>query len=200
MSTSETIAALATALSAAQAEMPNAAYNRVNPGFKSKYADLASIREATLPALNKHGLALWQGTQVDERDRMVLVTRLFHKSGEWIESTYPIPLNEKPQVMGSALTYARRYAWSAACGITADDDDDAEGASKAKPNGNGVHPVPSAGLITPDQLKTLINALNEVGADEAQLAAYLKVPGLTFLPASQFQRAMAALEGRKART
>jgi hypothetical protein len=176
--------------------MQNASYNRVNPAFKSKYADLAAIREATLPALNKHGLAIWQGTEVDEKG-LRLTTRLLHKSGEWMESTYPIPLSDKPQVMGSALTYARRYTWAAACGITADEDDDAEIASKAKTNGNGHH-APQSGPITAEQAKTLRNAVKEVEADEALFTRYLKVDSLEGLPASQFPRAMAALDAKRA--
>lgn len=195
MNTSETISALATALAAAQAEMSNAAYNKTNPGFKSRYADLASIREATLPSLNKNGLAIWQGTNVDERDRMVLVTRLFHKSGEWIESTYPIPLSDKPQVMGSALTYARRYAWSAACGITADDDDDAETASKAKTNGNGAtdHGVNGADPINASEIAALRAQIVTTGADLPKFLAFMRVDRLDEITVSQLAKAQHAL-------
>lgn len=193
MNTSENIDALATALALAQAEMTNAAYNKVNPGFKSRYADLAAIREVTLPALNKNGLALIQTTQFAE-GRLMLVTRLAHKGGQWIEGTYPIAISDKPQVMGSALTYARRYAWAALCGITAEEDDDAEVASKTKSNGNG-HEAP----ITSEQLKTLRVAINEVDADEALFTKYLKVPSLDKLPAGRFDGALAALDAKRAK-
>lgn len=199
MSTSETINELATALAAAQAAMTNAPLNKVNPHYKNKYADLAAIRDATLPVLNKHGLALIQTTEISDAGA-VLVTRLAHKSGQWIEGVYPLPLQaDKPQIMGSALTYARRYAWAAICGITADEDDDAETASKPKTNGNGVRPVESSGPISADQLKTLRVGIIEAGADEAKFAEYLKVPDLARLPASQFQRALEALDAKRAR-
>lgn len=121
---------LATALSAAQAKMNNAAFNRTNPHFKSKYADLAAIREATLPALTENGLSIVQFTAVSttvEGEKLLLHTRLMHKSGQFIEGEYPIP-SGTPQQMGSALTYAKRYSWSAMCGVAADDDDDANAA------------------------------------------------------------------------
>ena len=127
MKTSDQINELATALSAAQAEMKNATLNKVNPHFKSKYADLAGIRDTVTPALTKHGLAVVQGTDTTEGG-IVVVTRLLHKSGQWMESRFPIAY-DKPQTMGSAYTYARRYSLSAMCSISADEDDDANAAN-----------------------------------------------------------------------
>jgi hypothetical protein len=49
--------ALAAALAKAQGEMKNAGLNKVNPHFKSKYADLPTIRDAVTGVLSKHGLA-----------------------------------------------------------------------------------------------------------------------------------------------
>lgn len=135
MKTSDQINELATALSAAQAEMKNATLNKVNPHFKSKYADLAGIRDTVTPALTKHGLAVVQGTDTTDGG-IVVVTRLLHKSGQWMESRFPIAY-DKPQTMGSAYTYARRYSLSAMCSISADEDDDANAANAsthAKPN------------------------------------------------------------------
>lgn len=119
---------LAKALAAAQGEMKNATLNKINPHFKSKYADLAAVRDATIPALSKHGLAITQRTLFRDGN-FLLVTRLEHSGGQFIESDYPLPLDVgKPQIMGSATTYARRYSWAALCGIAAEEDDDAEAA------------------------------------------------------------------------
>lgn len=137
---SEQINELTTALSLAQGEMQNAPLNKTNPHFRSKYADLAAIRDATLPPLTKHGLSIYQATQIDG-DFFLLVTRLAHKSGQWIESVYPVPMAmDKPQVMGSALTYARRYSWASICGVASEEDDDANAAQDGakKTNGMGV--------------------------------------------------------------
>lgn len=125
---SESTAKIAKALAAAQAEMSNATLNKTNPHFKSRYADLAAIRDAAIPALAKHGLAVTQLPDVTE-DGFMLVTRLMHESGEWISSTYPLPTDlGKPQQMGSAQTYARRYSLAALVGISAEEDDDANAA------------------------------------------------------------------------
>lgn len=126
MRTSESINELATALAAAQAEMKNATLNKVNPHFKSKYADLAQIRDTVTPALSKNGIAVTQGTDTVDGG-IVVVTRLIHKSGQWLESRFPINF-DKPQAMGSAYTYAKRYSLAAICNIAADEDDDANSA------------------------------------------------------------------------
>lgn len=139
MRTSETINELATALAAAQGEMSNALLNKVNPHFRNRYADLAAVREATIPVLSKHKLALVQFTGFDGDGTFMLTTRLLHSSGQWLESTYPLPMApDKPQIMGSAQTYARRYSWAGICGIASEEDDDANATQDSKPVGNGV--------------------------------------------------------------
>lgn len=119
------------ALAAAQSEMDNAALNKTNPHFKSKYADLAGVRAATLPILTKHGFAVIQTITVID-GAMYLCTELAHKSGESRSSLYPIA-SGTPQQQGSAITYARRYSWSAMTGIASEEDDDGNAGSGAKP-------------------------------------------------------------------
>ncbi len=133
MSTSTDTAELAKALAAAQGEIQNATLNKVNPHFKNKYADLAAIRDAVMPALAKQNIAVTQTTEVHgDGAQFMLCTRLTHMSGQWIESQYPLPLSvDRPQAMGSALTYARRYCLSAIVGIASEDDDDGEEGQKA---------------------------------------------------------------------
>lgn len=122
---------LAPALAKAQSELSNATLNKVNPHFKSKYADLAGIRDTVTPVLSKHGLSIVQYTEVTNIG-FCLVTMLLHESGQHIEGRYPLPeLLEKPQAMGSAVTYARRYTLSAMCGISAEEDDDGEAVHNA---------------------------------------------------------------------
>ena len=129
MTDTNPMAALYAALAAAQAEMPNAAMNADNPHFKSKFANLASIRAASLPILGKHGLAIIQVIDTSE-DISLLRTRLVHGEGGMIESIYPLPhpSNTGPHPMGSAITYARRYSWQAIVGLAADADDDGNAA------------------------------------------------------------------------
>lgn len=133
MRTSEQINELAAALAKAQAEIKNATLNKTNPHFKSRYADLAAVRDAVTAPLAKQGLALIQATTMDDSGQgpLFVVTRLIHGSGQWLESIYPIIADtNKPQAMGSALTYARRYSISALCNIASEDDDDGESAQE----------------------------------------------------------------------
>ena len=128
MNTSENINELATALSKAQGEITGALKDSANPFFKSKYADLASCWDACRAPLSKNGLSLVQGMQIDD-GHLHLATRLMHSSGQWISSLTPVtPKDDTPQGMGSALTYARRYALTAMVGV-AQVDDDANAAS-----------------------------------------------------------------------
>ena len=189
MRTSEQIDALSKALAAAQGEMENAILNRINPHFKSKYADLAAIRDAVIPALSKHGLSVAQMTGFEDGS-LRLYTRMSHESGQWIESVFPLQVQANPQAMGSQLTYARRYSLSAICGISADEDDDAEIATKE----SGNKPI---GNITQDQVEFLQSLVVEVDADLPKFLAYLKVKTLAELPANEYDRAIAALKAKQ---
>jgi hypothetical protein len=89
---------------------------------------LADVSLAVLPALAKHGLSFTsQPTVVD--GSFVLEYQLRHSSGESITGAYPLPDKGTPQSMGSAITYARRYALSAVTGVAPDKDDDGAAAS-----------------------------------------------------------------------
>jgi hypothetical protein len=126
MKTSEQLNEIAGALAKAQAAMKNAPLNKVNPHFKSKYADLAGIRDAVTPSLSANGIAVVQGI-----DGSTVLTRLMHSSGQWVESECAIPPLQDMQKMGGAITYARRYSLSAICGIAADEDDDGNSVAHA---------------------------------------------------------------------
>lgn len=121
---SEQINELAKALSKAQGQMKSAIKDANNPFFKSKYANLTSVWEACRDPLSTNGLSVMQ-TVEGEKDAMILVTTLAHESGQWIKSKLPMLMQKQdPQAMGSSMSYSRRYALSAICGITTDDEDD----------------------------------------------------------------------------
>ena len=129
---SEQINELVTALSIANMNFETVVKDCVNPFYKSKYADLNSCIDATRKALSGGGLTVMQTTRYDERG-MILRTTLAHKSGQYIFGEYLLkPVKDDPQGYGAALTYARRYAYSAIIGIASDDDDDGNVASGKK--------------------------------------------------------------------
>lgn len=125
---------LAAALAAFQAELPSIRKgNTADTGsYKYSYADLSDVSEAALPLLGSHGVA-WSAQPTLMDGDFVLHYSLTHEGGEAIEGIYPLPArNTPPQAMGSAITYARRYAFTAITGLApGGDDDDAAGAPAA---------------------------------------------------------------------
>ena len=153
---SENTADLAAALAKAQAGMQAAKFDKTNPHFKNKYASLAAVIDAIRKPLADNGLSYTQATEIREGG-FVLVTTLRHASGQWIASEYPLPMAAKPQELGSALTYARRYSLSAIACIAADEDDDAEGARTSEQTASTpaaktspIKPQPVAAPVDPE--------------------------------------------------
>ena len=123
---------IAAALAAAQAEMGRAIKDSNNPHFRSKYADLGSVMDACQPALNRHGIAIFQPPGEDEHGRYV-ATQFLHTSGEKLECRVPLIVQKNDmQGYGSAVTYARRYGLMCMAGV-APEDDDGNAAAAAAP-------------------------------------------------------------------
>jgi len=124
---------IAKALVQAQANMGNAHKNSKNPHFKSSYADLSSVMDACIPALNAAGIAVIQPTIERDGQRYVDTVFIHGESGEEMRCSVPLIVQKNDmQGYGSAVTYARRYGLMTMAGI-APEDDDGNAASKAAP-------------------------------------------------------------------
>lgn len=142
---SASVSKLFAALVAAQAEMRNPPKDSTNPHFKSKFADLATVLDTVKPTLAKHRLGVVQLPTEVEGVGPALSTMLIHESGEFVRSTIGLrPGKQDPQGIGAALTYARRYGLQAVLGITADDDDDGNHASRPAPQRQQAQTQPPA--------------------------------------------------------
>jgi len=143
---SESIGTIAAALAKAQAQLVNPeksllATIRVDGrrGIEQtfRYAPLSSGLDIVRKTLSQHGIATVQTTSIDEATGIVrLSTVLAHASGEWIASDWPVcPIaeTERPQRMGAALTYARRYSLFTLVGIAGEDDLDAPDLMESNP-------------------------------------------------------------------
>lgn len=124
--------ALAEALVAAQAELPTAVVKDSTGQIGQRtysYLSLDKLIAETRPILQKHGLAIVQEptfVTMDDGLRPTVTTRLLHVDGEELHSVTPLYVQDKTmQGLGSAITYARRYAWQSILGIAAEDDNDA---------------------------------------------------------------------------
>lgn len=137
MTTSETYTELIVALNKAHAKFTKLSKDKTAKAgqYSYDYADLPAVLDATMPALLANGLVLTQAADWDpELSMLMLVTRLWHTSGQWLETRYPLKTYDKPQEQGSSLTYAKRYALGALLAVAAaDEDDDAQTAQQAKP-------------------------------------------------------------------
>ena len=180
------------ALAAAQAQMGKAIKDSTNPAFRSKYADLASVMDACLPALNANGVAVYQPTIDDDTGRFV-ETILAHESGETIRCRVPLIVQKNDmQGYGSAVTYARRYGLMCMAGI-APEDDDGNAAAKAAPV------VERPINISADQFVQLMGMIESTASDPAKLAQWLGVKMLEDLNVQQWERAMTQLRKKLAK-
>lgn len=138
--TSTEIATLLEALSAFQGVVTAPKKTSTNPHFKSKYADLAEVIEAIRAPLAANGLSYYQAPiGMVEGAAIKVVTQVSHKSGQWIRTTFAMPVGQATaQAVGTAISYARRYALQAALGLAAEDDDGYE-ATKAPERRDVTH-------------------------------------------------------------
>jgi hypothetical protein len=170
MNKSESIKELAGALAKAQGSIKGALKDSANPFFKSKYADLSSVVEAIREAFAANNLSYVQRVEPSEKDEVRVETVILHASGEWLSCGFlALPVSKHDaQGFGSAMTYARRYSLSAACGV-APEDDDGNAATKAAPKPVSAKSVTQAEweTLTPDQQTWLMDIANGVKAEIA---------------------------------
>ena len=127
MQKSDTLKEIGKALSIFQTKMDKIKKDSKNPYFNSKYASLSTIQEAIQLPLAECDLVY---SQLPDEDCLTTIL-IHHPSGEYLQSCYNIhPAKIDPQGIGSAITYARRYALSAILGLNVDDDDDGNAASQ----------------------------------------------------------------------
>lgn len=154
MKTSEDIAELASAMAQAQGQLPTLGKGRTvtvrtksGSQFSYSYTTFDDIVEALRKVLPPLGLSYMQMPTAGDVAGVTLTTRIMHKSGQWVEDTATFPLgqgNNDAQGYGAGLTYARRYALSAAFGIATEEDTDANG-------GDGIERTIKPTASTPPQ-------------------------------------------------
>lgn len=151
MNKSESITELAKALVKFHSVMGKVSKDAKNPFFKNNYASLSNIIEAVTKPLNDNGLSVLQLPSIEG-----LTTMLLHESGEWISSVSGTPVKDAtdPQKLGSAITYARRYALGAILSLNIDEDDDGQKANK--PVSQAMTPLAKPIVAKPAKEKEVI--------------------------------------------
>lgn len=127
MKTSVSTIKLFAALVSAQAKFPAIAFNKTNPYYSSKYADLGAVIEATRPILSEFELAIIQ-TPCGDGTSVGVETTLVHSSGEWASDVIYLPIDHNwknpAQEIGKIVSYLRRYSWSSMIGVYSEEDND----------------------------------------------------------------------------
>lgn len=178
--TSETIINLSKALVETQKELKQPLKDAKNPFFKSEYVPLENVAEAITESATKHGLAFSQYATTTESGNVSVGTIVFHESGEYIEFPPLIlkPENTKPQSIGSAITYAKRYSLSAVFGITSDKDDDANkangnGEPQKQPQKRNQKQAPQNEPNVHEIVEKYVQKLEELGVNRADVVEYV---------------------------
>lgn len=194
---SEDIKDLAISLAKAQSEMEIAGLNKVNPFFKSNYADFASIVSSSRPCLTKNGLSVVQQIIHHDDGQSVLYTTLLHLSGQWISSKVRIvPAKNDVQSVASTVTYLKRMCYAALIGVvTGDEDDDGEVAvatsretfAKGVALNTKYNPKENvAEVITKEQREELEYELTDYPDICEMVLDGLKIQSLADMPKSKF--------------
>lgn len=200
MRTSENIQEIAKAMSLAQKTIKPAAKDGLNPHFRSSFSTLSSIWEAIRQPLTENSLTVWQDVITEDKSVSV-ITRIVHSSGQWIEfGPLSMPLVKfDPQAIGSATSYAKRYALCAAIGVVSDEEGDDDGEIA---QGRGITQnkyVPNSQKINASQVNTLRVIDQKLDQEcKDKLYKWMKntynVDSLENLTIDNFTRALSAFE------
>jgi hypothetical protein len=137
-----------------------------NPAFKSRYADLAAVVEAVVPALNAAGIGVIQSSDFDG-DLVTVTTVLLHESGSSVTSSLRLrPSKQDPQGVGSATTYGRRYSLLAMTGAAPEDDDCNAASGPREPRPQQEAPKPPTLAERADRFTTSLKALTTTAERE----------------------------------
>jgi superoxide dismutase len=162
------------ALSKFQGELDNASKSKQGHGYK--YADLAECINIAKAPLAATGLAVSQMLGQSESGKQTLITILTHASGQYMMSEFDLVdatlmggAGKNPaQVLGSAITYQRRYAYTAIIGM-AQQDDDAASCVQVNSNRTNSNNHNKSQLIT-----RLDFAIRKKGYTQAEVEAHVK--------------------------
>lgn len=171
MRRSDSIQALAKALVLAKKAMEAPTKNKVNPHFKSAYADLGAVKSSYQTALGEAGLSVVGALSLQDTVLTLTTTVVHAESGEFIASDFPIPAGLKAQEIGSAISYGRRYNVCSLLDIVAEDDDDGNAAQNAKAPKAAKEPAP-APASSPQPVSALTQEETLQVGIAAKLAGY----------------------------
>lgn len=187
------------AMASAKAEIPVILKNRTVDFTSAKgrthyrHEDLAEVARTVTPILAKHGLSYRFRTSSAVNEPVVVTCIVSHRDGHFEENTLTAGRDDSGnknniQAVGSTLTYLQRMTLKAALGLAASDDDD------------GAASAGSPDTVSDEKLAQLVELAEAVSADKAAFCKYMKIKSLADLPAKDFDRAVAALNKKGAKS
>ena len=148
-----------------------------------KFAAYEDIMAVIAPVLRKHGLSVSFDTRMPSEgviEATCYIRHGIHREAHSVTMPVPSGVNvNDTQKTGMALSYAKRYALTAALNIVVEDEDN---------DANGLLESVSA-----DQAMKIEAAIEETEGDKGRFLHYYKVNSFTELPASQFDEIMATI-------
>lgn len=191
------------AMKAAQAEMPQVVRDADNDQTRSRYARYETISEAIQPIVTKHGFSLtFSEGDPSKENHIRVLCEVMHDAGHTKEYHADIPFDNvgmkgnanktNTHAYGSTKSYGKRYL---KCDIfdvaLKNEDDDGNAAGKKQPA-----PRPT---ISPDQVKIILQLLEETGVDTERFCKIGKIEAVPDMLASDFDEAVRMLQRRKAK-
>jgi len=163
---------------------------REKKGGHGKYSPIDATLKVVGPHLRKHGFS-WTWNAEPREDGLYVTCTAHHRGGHSETSTVRIPGYQgrgtnKAQDEGAAHTYGRRYSFEGVFGLATTDDLD----------GAGIGPEPEK--ITAEQAANIVALISEVGANEIKFLDWLRVGAVENIPARDYDRAVSALERKRA--
>ena len=205
---SESIQNLSKAMAEFQKSIKQPLKDANNPFFKSQYVPLENVVEAITETGSPLGISFMQFASSDETGSIEVATLVMHSTGEYIEFP-PVrmkPESNKPQAVGSAITYAKRYALSAIFGITSDKDDDgneATGLNKPVDKQQKQQPKQQIQDDATGTIEKYWAELEKLGVDVAEVKKYLcdkhKVGKLVDIPVTQLLGELKIIYAKKSK-
>lgn len=186
------------AMNVVQADLRPVAADASNPQTKSKYASYGALDHAVRPVYTRHGLSLsFNSGEAAKPEEIRVFCEVAHVNGHSKIYQIDMPADgkgakggdvmTKTHAVGAGVSYGKRYLLCMIFNIAIGEDRDGNSPQDTTP-------------ISADQLTRLKALMLEVGADPAGFAKYLRVNDLAELPATQFPKALAAIEAKRAKS
>lgn len=193
----EAVKAFAAAMAAFQKECPQikksstaSVATKGGSKWSYTYAELDEIAGTVGPVLARNGLSYTWDCIVD-KTMLTAICIVRHVEGHSIEAKFTLPTEASSpgmnaqQAVGAALTYAKRQSLCAALGLTMTDNDT-----------DAVDPTP----ITDDQVTVLIDLINDTGANQQKFLEFMNAVSITLIRKADYQKAVAALQRKRAKS